>query len=498
MNRHRLAPLLAALTVLTVACGRQNQLSKPQQLPHGSAAQHVSLSCDQSRDADTLYRHYRGAVRGLVRGDSPPQIQGLSCFLGEQAVRQLNAQQAYGRLINEVFDADILYAALRAEFQEVLTQDDRLGLRRDAGLAWPGAYLSEAALVAFRQTGQERFLDLFVDYFDAVLLRRDDRLGRVDGFHQRIMKAWGSVNIGKTLWVAHVTHNARIVYPATEFVRLVRQDARLRRFLPKADVYLAASRETLDAFEGDLVAVPSLPGLRWYRRPLENSYEAINHLHVVGTAWLNLAHLTGEDRYKRHVEELISVFRLSVRPEPGGLVSWNYFPVFASDEKRRFPNGQEYSEPVWKVVLTTPFLLRAYRQGYAMPLGLVTSIARTLDELTIQGDQLWRNLARRQSRPVDPNRDRSKLGMVKNTVALVEYASLRPSLLPKMAALVAARPDLFPAGWLSSPPGLLAYAYYLQPSTSGLKAPAAAPSAANDAGRSSSSSSSSSGRLSSP
>ncbi|MEN9767422.1 MAG: hypothetical protein RLZZ32_1382, partial [Cyanobacteriota bacterium] len=56
MNRHSLAPLLAALTVLAVACGRQNQLSKPQQLPHGSAAQHASLSCDQSRDADTLYR----------------------------------------------------------------------------------------------------------------------------------------------------------------------------------------------------------------------------------------------------------------------------------------------------------------------------------------------------------------------------------------------------------------------------------------------------------
>lgn len=455
MSRRRLGALLTMLAVLVAACQRQPPLQ--------SARPAAAISCRQVLAPDAVYPRYRLAVRGLARGRQPTEIEGLHCFLGVKAIHKLDARQAYRRLVAQTFSPDILYGALAQEFNDNLAQDRQLGLKRDAGLAWPGAYLSEAALVAYRKTGQQRFLDLYVNYFDAVLLRRDDRLGRVDSERKRVMKAWGSVNIGKTRWISHVTHNARIVYPATEFARLVRRDPALHRFRSKAEAYVAASRETLDAFEADLVAVPGQPGIRWYRRPLENNFEATNHLHVVGTAWLNLALLTGDPRYRRHVEELIKVFRQGVRSEPDGLVSWNYFPVFAEQEKRRYPNGQEYSEPVWKAVLTTPFLLRAYRQGYPVPPALIKAIGRTFNTLTVQGDQLWRNLARRQSRPVDPKHDRSKMGMLKNAVALVEFGVLEPELPAKMATLVASRLDLFHAGWLSSPPGLLAYAYYLNP-----------------------------------
>jgi hypothetical protein len=456
MSRRRLGVLLATLAVLSAACQRQTS-----QRPRPEAV----ASCNQVLAADAVYHHYRAAVRGLAEGDEPERIAGLRCFLDEDAVSQLDARQAYQRLVSQTFNSDILYGALVHELNNNLAQDHRLGLKRDAGLAWPGAYLSEAALVAYRNTGQQRFLDLFVDYFDVVLQRRDDRLGRFDSEHQRVMKAWGSVNIGKTRWISHVTHNARIVYPATEFARLVRRDPVLDRFRSKAEAYVAASLETLDAFEADLVEVPDQSGLRWYRRPLENNFEATNHLHVVGTAWLNLALLTGDPRYRRHVEQLIDVFLQGVRSEPNGLVSWNYFPVFAKQEKSSYPNGQEYSEPVWKAVLTTPFLLRASRQGYSVSPGLMKGIGRTFNTLTVQGDQLWRNLARRQSRFVDPRRDQRKMGMVKNVMALVEFGEIEPALPVKMAILVSSRPDLFRFGWLSSPPGLLAYAYYLKPAS---------------------------------
>jgi hypothetical protein len=454
MSRRRLGVLLATLAVLAAACQPQSSLQPPRPA--------AVVSCKQVLAPDAVYNRYRVAVRGLTEGQEPERIPGLRCFLGEEAVSHLDARQAYQRLVSQTFSPDILYGALAHELNDILAEDRRLGLKRDAGLAWPGAYLSEAALVAYRNTGQQRFLDLFVAYFDAVLKRRDDRLGRFDSEHQRVMKAWGSVNIGKTRWIAHVTHNARIVYPATEFARLVRRDPVLNRFRSKAEAYVAVSRETLDAFDADLIEVPGRPGLRWYRRPLEENFEATNHLHVVGTAWLNLALLTGDPRYGRHVEQLIDVFLQGVRSEPEGLVSWNYFPVFAVQEKRRFPNGQEYSEPVWKAVLTAPFLLRASRQGYSVPPGLIKAIGGTFNMLTVQGDQLWRNLARRQSRFVDPRRDQRKLSMVKNVMALVEFGELESEFPAKMATLVAGRPDLFRFGWLSSPPGLLAYAYYLK------------------------------------
>jgi hypothetical protein len=213
------------------------------------------------------------------------------------------------------------------------------------------------------------------------------------------------------------------------------------------------------------VSVPGHPDIRWYKRPLDNNLEATNHLHVVGNTWLNLASLTGETRYRRHVEEVIEVFLQGVRREPDGLVSWNYFPFFAEQERRNntYLNGQEYSEPIWKASITAPFLLRAEAQGYAVPRTLIEALGRTFTTLTFQGDQIWRNLARRDSRFVDRQQDRQKLGFLKNATVLVEYGSVAQELPTKVATLVASRPDLFPQGWLSSPSMLLSYAYYLTP-----------------------------------
>jgi hypothetical protein len=185
MIRRRLGVLLVTLAVLAAACQRQSSLQPPRPA--------AVVSCKQVLAPDAVYHHYRVAVRALAKGQEPGGIPGLRCFLGEDAVQRLHPRQAYRQLVANTFDADILYAALRKRFDKTLAQDRRLGLKRDAGLAWPGAYLSEAALVAFRKTRQQRFLDLFVHYFDAVLQRRDDRLGRFDGEHKRVMPAWAAL-----------------------------------------------------------------------------------------------------------------------------------------------------------------------------------------------------------------------------------------------------------------------------------------------------------------
>jgi hypothetical protein len=439
--------------------GCRQPLATPVPVPETDA------DCLTVQAPQQVARHYRAAVQQLADGQSPRQVAQLRCFIGNQAATQSDTRVAYRQLIAHTFNPDILYTALQRQLQRNLEEDRALGQQRDAQLAWPGAYLSEAAVVAYRNSGQQRFLDLFVSYYDAILDRRDDRLGRFDTKHTRVMKAWGSVNIEKDQWIAHVTHNARITFPATEFARLVHANPSLKRFQATADRYVAAARETLDEFEEDLVNVPGHSGIRWYKRPLDNNLEATNHLHVVGNTWLNLASLTGETRYRQHVEEVIQVFLQGVRREPDGLVSWNYFPFFAEQERRNntYLNGQEYSEPIWKASITAPFLLRAQAQGYQVPRALIEAIGRTFTTLSFQGDQIWRNLARRDSRFVDRQQDRQKLGFLKNTSVLVEYGTVAPELPTKVATLVASRPDLFPQGWLSSPSTLLSYAYYLKP-----------------------------------
>ena len=461
--RNRAVPLLLLMAVAgwIGACRRESESIV------------VTPATDQSCTAlmvqGQAHSVYRQAVQALAQGQSPQQVAHLRCLIGDAAAAQTNPEQAYRQLVGQRFDADILYGLLSNQLSRNLAQDRQVGKQRDAGLAWPGAYLSEAAVVAYQKTGETRFLDLFVSYYDAVLTRRDDRLNRFDTEHQRVMKAWGAVNIEKDRWIAHVTHNARITYPATEFARLVKADPGLKRFESKANHYLAAAQETLDAFEADLVPVPGQPGIRWYRRPFDDNLEATNHLHVVGNTWLNLAELTGEARYSQHVEELIKIFLSGVHREPGGLVSWNYFPSFAKQERQNteYRNGQEYSEPIWKASLTAPFLLRAQGRGYAVPAELTQAIGRTFSTLSFQGNQLWRNLAQRDSRFVDVHKDKSKMGFLKNATTLVEYGSVAPALPGQIATLVAARRDLFPRGWLSSPAMLLSYAYYLRPSSMG-------------------------------
>ena len=449
MIRAQVRPLFLLLAFLAVGC---QQTARP-----------MPVNCQQILASSHVLGNYQKVSNELAQGVEPLRVYGAQCFLDPASIGKLSAHEAYEALVAHVFNADILYSALRQSFRKNLRLDRSLGVKRDAGLAWPGMYLAEASLVAYQRTGQQRFLDLFVDYYDAVLLRRDDQLGRFDVQHRRVMKAWGSVNIEAGQWIAHVTHNARIVYPATEFARIVRSSPSLNRYEAKAEHYLLNARETMAEFDADMVSVPGYPGISWYRRPFDANLEATNHLHVIGTVWLNLAALTGDPVYRQRVGQLINVFVRGVRRESDGLVSWSYFPFFAIAEQKdpEFLNGQEYSEPLWKASLTSPFLLRAFERGYAMPKSLVPAMGRVFTTLSFQGEQIWRNVARRDSRFVDVDRDRQKLGFLKNVVTLVEYGKIVPHLPEQIAHVVAGRRDFFPQGWLSSPATLLGYAYYL-------------------------------------
>lgn len=443
---------IAGLVLIAAGCART--------LPPAPIA-----NCSEVLAQTKVLQHYRQALDQLAQHQPPRSVAGLSCFLKPETVQRSSSTAAYQALIEQGVSSDVLYAALQQNLERNLRQDRKLNQKRDAGLAWPGAYLSEAALVAYRRTGETRFLDLFAAYFNSLLERRDDRLGRFDVQHQRVMKAWGSVNIEQDRWIAHITHNARITYPATEFARIVRKDPALAAYRDQAERFLASAEETLAEFNNDWVPVPGHPEIRWFRRPFDSNLEATNHLHVVGTAWLNLAELTGKPDYRQKLEQLIAIFQQGVHREPGGLVSWNYFPPFAGQEKNdpEFRNGQEYSEPIWKASLTAPFLLRAQQQGYKVPAELTRAIGRTFSSLSFQGDQIWRNLARKDSRFVDAQKDRRKLGFLKNTTVLIEYGSVAPELPGQISQLVALRPDLFAKGWLSSPATLLGAAYTLKP-----------------------------------
>lgn len=419
--------------------------------------------CREPLKPQSSLLNYRRVLRSLQAGRRPATISDYRCFSdGAVPDSGITPEQGYAQVIRQGFHSQVLYDALDDRFQRILARDQQEGFQRRSVLGWAGAYASEATLIAYERTGEQRFLELFVRYFDAVLERRDDRLNRFDDYHQRVMKAWGSNRIDPNRWIALITQNAHMLGPVTRFAVLVKERPDLARWRSTAEHYEQASEDTLAEFEDDWQHHPlAPPATRWYLRPPNREAEATNRVHLVGRVWLNLARLRADPRYGERVRALIRIFEQGVEREPDGSVHWNYFPYFATAEMQRYPNGQDLSEPVWKGALTVPFLLEASAAGYPVPAELLQAIARSLEEVVLGGGDLQRNLSPKRSRAMDAQRDAEKIGMLQALTGVLAYGALRPAIVTRLTDLVATRPDLFPGGWLGSDAGLMGYAALL-------------------------------------
>jgi len=447
-------------------------------ISHGTVPAETAQRCHQALDSRNAYPTYRRALEELRRGSTIATIPHLGCLLPADG-RERSSGDLYAQLVSEVFLPNVLNGYLQKRLGEVIAQDIQQGQRRDAGLAWPGAYLLEACVVAYRNSGETRFLDLFQQTFDQVLQRRDIHTGYRDVLRERATHGWSSINIseekrskhnGPPFLTGHVTHAARIVYPATEFARVVRSRPELQsRYGASADRYVAASRDAINDFNEDWQVVPgqTVPGsqrpLRWYRRPITNSLEATNHVHMVASAWLNLAQLTADPSYLQKAQDAVAIFRKGTTEKPQGFIHWNYFPFFATKERKLYSHGREYSEAIWKASLTTPFIARAGRQGLPEAKQLSTSIARAIHREVLSETNIRRNISSQDSRWFDPNdpADKKQLGKLTNVTYFLEYADLEPAIARQLRRLTAGRPDLFPRGWIGSESGALGYAHLL-------------------------------------
>ena len=412
----------------------------------------------------TAFRTYKQTLLDLKNGTAPTTLPAVKCLLLPDGLTGGETPaQVYARIQSGYFNPDMLYFLLQDTLRDTLKRDQLT--YNHSTLAWPGAYAAEATLVAYQRTRNTQFLDLFVTYQDEVNLRRDDYMGHFDKFHNRVMKAWSSIeliNSGETVRLTHVTNAARIVYPGTLFAKIVSRNATLKvQYQTKADYYVKVAVESMNEFESDWKRVPGYSGVSWYFSAYKLSIEATNHVHQAGAVWLNLAALTNDAKYAARVNYAIKIFMKGVKKDPTGAVYWNYFPYFAKQEMKRYPNGQEYSEFVWKASLTAPFLLRAYQQGYSIPAYVIDSITKTFATVTFSKQGLMRNVSPKNSRYFDPGVDGKQLTMAQNVVTLVEFQTANPVIGTRIASLVAKRPDIWPEGWMTGTHGMLAYAQLL-------------------------------------
>lgn len=131
--------------------------------------------CEAALAVGSAYLNYEKVRQALASGVSPTNIPNANCFINGD-LSNLDADEAYRRFITDSFQSNVLYDFLSKRLFDILEADKRMGQTRRSELARPGGYAAEAAITAYRRTGESRFLDIFVAYFDGILARRDDRL----------------------------------------------------------------------------------------------------------------------------------------------------------------------------------------------------------------------------------------------------------------------------------------------------------------------------------
>jgi hypothetical protein len=333
--------------------------------------------------------------------------------------------------------------------------------------SWNWGFEGNAAVIAYKCTGDVRFLDWLAATYDQLLAYRDTKLGRVDDVRRRVVDSWSSVLTVKHGWAIsehprvtkrkfrtnEVTTAALMVLPALKFVELLRGNEELsKKYGEQADRFLDTAIAALSEFDDDYKVTPD--GRGYYVMPHDGNVEALNHSHTVGADFAILYKLTGKDDYKQKTLELARMFRDSLRRESNGSYSWGYFPAISAEASSK-------SEALWKGRTTLMLPLAAYSRNIDFSDEDMKAFSKTFTENIYRGDMKFNIfISLSDEKPLElsnikyDNRAQTLLGWI-------FLDRFDPQIRDILERAVVERPDLFPNGWFGSPAGTQAYAYRL-------------------------------------
>jgi hypothetical protein len=205
--------------------------------------------------------------------------------------------------------SDQLFAYLERSIRRLTTTDPAdfgpIGSRGRA-LAWNWSFWGRALVFGYRATGEQRYLDLFVEAFAEILDQNDVQLGLLDGAKGSVVPGWGTEVNG--VRVNEVTVAGMTALPLCEFMLLLRDDGDAsRRYGHLGAQYLAVAEEVVWQYETDYRL--SRHGGH-YVNPLTAAMEPLNHTHALAAAFAHLWALTSAPRYRTKVDELPVLPRL--------------------------------------------------------------------------------------------------------------------------------------------------------------------------------------------
>ena len=361
---------------------------------------------------------------------------------------------------------DVLYCFLKKALQKML---DLAALSETAGrrFAWKWGFLGDAAVIAYQRTGEERFLDLIVSTYDAILRFRDSETGKVDEVRDRVTHSWSSmarVKLKETQYkrLIAITTTGLITYPVCKFCQIILNDGILQaKYAHKAKEYLETVEEAVAELDEDFRVTPGTDEGS-YVRPVTGEVEAWNHEHAIGTTLVLLHSLTGKQEYKKKAEHMARYFLNHITRERNGSYVWSYRPL----PNKRYNNhdSETYKkEAIWKGGVTIMFPIIAYEHGIVFDENDMKALTQTfLKNIYRGGNKFNRYVSLKVREPLlSETRAKKYRRRVQSLVRWIYLDKFEPEIREILEDAVATRLDLFPNGWFGHPALVQAYAYRL-------------------------------------
>lgn len=470
-----LLSIYVAVSLRRKAAKKSNVARSPRRFPLQPAPFYIRKfegvgSANQMQETDACgaiqaYEAYCTTYKRLLAGENASEISDYSRFVTEAAPYPRDGT-ALKHFIRTAFQSDVLYGYLAVEFEKNLQKSIESGM----ALHWGTGPLGEAALIAFRRTGEVRYLELYKQFFDRFMMLRDTQLGYHDDYHEMIMDSWGAYNLGKNagrpgLWVSHITHFSVCILPATGFARDILSNPALASYQNWATSVMAFFEHSYRQFDTDYREVAGVPE-RWYWRPLLDKYEATNHMHLLGQALLNVYAVTEKDLYADRVRSFLRIFQEGLTLHDDGLASWNYSPYFQVANEKNGHISRQYAEYTWKGEITVPFLYEAKTDGFEIKQSMLDGVTSSIRDHILKDADYKLHVHPLNSRPIRP-RDRKKASSIECGISGYHAAASEDAAIEQQVIeVVAASPALFPTGWLTVPRLSRSYARLLPVSSS--------------------------------
>lgn len=317
----------------------------------------------------------------------------------------------------------------RARAAEPLRADERY-------LSWNEAHLHWALADLWELTGDAGWIETAVRRMEGVWALTGEARGVPDSMWGRPLPTW--YNTLETGTTCTLTSGA-VLYPITRVMRLVQGDARLARFRPAVEAWLPRALAIVELHEPEWVDWPDGSGMHLepYGKGPARAYprggsrvNPLNREFFFSLAVLDLAHLTGDARLRRRVEQNALFFKRVSERAGDGCLLWEY-------EQLPYPAcGEDIDHAACQVL----FAERCAADGVAFAEEDLARIGATFERRIFRhGDVPCGTV-----RGLDP-------GIWPGVASWASLCRFAPHLFPRVEAVIAAsmveRPDLFREGW---------------------------------------------------